>query len=435
MNSVKNVFRGWKLIIALIIFACGAVSIPSQVLAPKNDRTAKENDSKESKSNGTENSGVLDIAGKYRIIFAPDYFGKLRFRYDETDQARSTRKSQSNKILDLLNAQGDKNYKLLSGVGNDFFLMKNDEAKFEYLWFETLGSYHFEKSGLRKKISESSGSGFRISYHNLLRASCDPLDQNNLALGEECEYLDFYFIEKEKDSTRKIEQALVALDPGWGTKPSEAIESVVDERLSDGFFPVIVFSPFELLLERSRASDIDYRPEIGVVRSSWGRGDALEKANELAKQGYRLALVSNRIAVLYRNRETENTRYSYVSMSADKKNLDTDIAALEKRGAIFRTIYPSAKGTQNTLLFEVNENQTASRSELKIVKLKFLSTEDSAEYKVVQHLIPESKTVLDQLRSLVKEGYEVRSLFNTGQTKHKGKTFTFELGILLERTK
>ena len=411
-----------KLILSLTILVTAfsyAFAQPRKIVqenAPKQDSTQTK------EIQVTKNAGPLQNPDKYKIVFVPDYEDK---------------DSRLNKLIDLLNIEGNKGYKLVSAVGSQAFLVKLDESQYEYNWFKTNSSVHFNKNGLKEKLKAASEIGFRIVYHNLLFSYCEPISAAEPYLGENCEYLDFYLLAREKDSRKPINQILVSSFPGWGAKPSVELEADIDKKLAEGFYPVNVFSPFEILLENTRSKEdlLNDKPDVEVVRSGWGRGDVMQKANDLAKQGYRLAMANNRIAVLYRNRETAQMPVSYIRLRADKKNFEKELAKLQKKGAVYNAIYPTAKGTQNTLVFEEKMDETGNETEFKVLKLEFISKENTDEQTVYEDLTPASKEKLKILNELVAQGFEARCMFDTENRKSKDKIRMFEIGILLERRK
>jgi hypothetical protein len=244
-------------------------------------------------------------------------------------------------------------------------------------------------------------------------------------------------LEKEKDFKKSIEQILVNTFPGWGAKPSVELEKQIDEKLSQGFYPTNVFSPFEVLLEKARYKDelLSDKPDVQVVRSGWGRGDVMDKANELGKQGYRLAMANNRIAVLYRNGETAQVSVSYLPVKANKKDFEKEVAKLQKKGATYRTIYPTARGTENTLIFELKAQNSKEQSEFKVLRFEFVDEENAAERKVYTKLTAMSEETVKKMNELVREGFEIRGLFDPEKSKYTDKSRTYEIGVILERRK
>ena len=365
-------------------------------------------------------------ADKYKLVFAPSYDGKLRFTAKEKAAQTETRRSSSNNFIVELNLAGQDGYKMISVLGNDFALVKLDETRHEYDWFETISTVPFAKSGIREKLQELSKTGFRIVVHSMLGGSCLAIDSENQALGENCEYLDSFVVEKESGSRESTEQILINTFPGWGAKPSIELEKQIDASLAAGFYPADVFSAFEILLERAQTKDElpGDKPDVRIVRTSWGKSDVEEKVNELAKQGYRLALTGSGIVVMYRNQETATIPVAYVWLKPDRKNFEKELARLQQQGAAYKTTYPSERGAKNTLIFERKLTGDGRRSEFRILNLEFSFKENKTEKKVYVELTNASKKLLNTMNQLIKEGFEVRDLFDASQ-----------VGMILERIK
>lgn len=384
-----------------------------------------ENSSSISKSSSISFSNQSDY-DEYKILFAPSYEGKLRFSWKENVELKRTRHSSLNNFIEQLNIFGERGYKLLSSLNGDFALVKLDEAQYEYDWLETISSVHFAKNGLQEKLIENAGKRFRVVDHSLLSKNCELTNYEFSPNTEMCEYIDLFLLEKEKNSKKPVEQVLVSAFPGWGAKPSDELEKQIDQKLAEGFYPVSVLSPYEILLERAKDKDelLSDKPDVQVVRTLWGKDNLEEKVNDLAKQGYRLAMTNNRIAVMYRNQETKDIPVAYLWLKSDKKNFLKDLAKLQEQGAIYKTTYPDDKGVKNTLIFEQKLKDDGKRSEFKVLKLEFDYRENKAEYKVYVDLKPESKEAVKKMNELVKEGFEARDLFDADG-----------ISIILERRK
>ena len=200
----------------------------------------------------------------------------------------------------------------------------------------------------------------------------------------------------------------------------------------------MLFLLLKVVLEKTRYKNdlLSDKPDVQIVRSGWGRGDVMEKANNLGKQGYRLAMTNNRIAVMYRNSETAEIPVIYFTLKTDTKNLEKEIADLQRKGAIYKTFYPDARGNENTLIFELNLQNGVERAEFKILKFELSSKQDTNEEKVFTNHTPASKTALETMNILVKNGFEARDLFIIATDwKIKNKTSVSTIGLILERRK
>jgi len=162
-----------------------------------------------------------------------------------------------------------------------------------------------------------------------------------------------------------------------------------------------------------------------VTTSNWGRFSLLEtRVNDLAKQGYRLGLTNNQIAVMYRRSDSVGP-VSYVWLETKKKEFEKKLMLLQEKGAVYRMKYPNEDGLENKLIFEQKaEDDDGKRREYKVLKLDFKELEDRDSLKVHTDLSSVGKETLRNFNELVKEGFEVRDLFDLD-----------EISILLERSR
>lgn len=362
----------------------------------------------------------------YNLIFARSYRGKNFTVGDE--EARQGRASRLENFSTQLNVGNEPGYKLISVLNgwNPIAIVKADEILHEYDWFETTSSVRFAKSGFREKLAKMAEQSFRVVDHFFISQSCEFLDQENPTYGEKCIYKDLFLFEKKKGSKELLQQILIGSVPGWGNKPSVEMASEIDEKLAEGFYPVIAISKFEILLERAKDKDdiLNDKPDVQVVRSEWGDSNLQKKINELAKQGYRLAMTNNGIAVMYRNSETSSIPVSYIWLRTDKQNFEKELVKLQENGAVYRTTYPTDKGSRNTLIFEQNLNGKGKRAEWRVLSFEFNSVENEAEGKVYVDLTPSSKEAVKMMNQLAKQGFVVRDLFDSGKAS-----------VILERTR
>lgn len=204
------------------------------------------------------------------------------------------------------------------------------------------------------------------------------------------------------------------------------LEKQIDEKIAEGFYPVNVFSAFEVLLEKAVNKEelLSDKPDVKIVRTSWGKNDLEQKVNKLAKEGYRLAMTNYRIAVMYRNSETSQVPVSYIWLKANSKNFEKELIKIQGKGATYRTTYPDNKGRKNILIFEQKLKDDGKRSEFRILKFEFEFKENQTEKRVYIDLTPLSKETVKQMNELAKDGFEVKDLF-------EGK----EICLILERRK
>lgn len=386
----------------------------------------------------------VDSDNKYKIIYDTSYEGKLGYSLKEDSEWRQANYSRIKNFSGQLNELGGKGYKVISALPIELAaVVAPDETQYEYELFETVSPVFFAKVGLQEKLQEMSEKGFRLIAHSQLYPSCEARDSKDIAAGEDCEYTDRFLFEKEKGVKRNVEQVLVNTFPGWRAKPSVELEKQIDEKLAEGFYPVNVFSKFEILLEKTKDKDalLSDKPDVKVVRSSWTESGFEDKVNELAKQGYRLAMASNGIAVMYRNTETAQNPCSYIWLKTASttwslkrkanKNLEKDLAKLQAAGAVYRTTYPNEQGIEDRLIFERKLKDDGKRAEFKILKFEIDKKENQAEKKVYFELTPASKEAVKTMNVLGEEGFKVRDFFYSDGSS----STTDRFNIILERIK
>jgi hypothetical protein len=177
---------------------------------------------------------------------------------------------------------------------------------------------------------------------------------------------------------------------------------------------------------------------VRVVRSAsfWERDELPKKVNELARQGFRLALANYEIAVMYRR--TGAAPLSYVWLKSSKKDLERDIVKLQEGGAVFRTTYPDSNGTRKTLVFEQGA-VGAARREYRVLRFEIETRGNTPEQVMEARLAPASAEAQKELNRLASEGFAVLALFDADKFKltkpGKGREgmVTEEFGVLLER--
>ena len=405
-------------LIALIIFL-----ITISITYPQEKKIVKTPQIDSLDQLGYPQSIANEDDNKYKLVFPVSYDGSLNWKFGEYDQMI---RSERNSFVEQLNQFGSKGYKLISAIREfPVAIVKLDESQYQYIWFETISPFDFTKSGFQEKQAEMAKQDFHVVEHFFISRSCEPLYAEDISLGEKCQYKDLFLFEKQKDFKKPFEQILVNAFPGWGAKPSVDLEMQVDEKLAEGFYPTKVFSAFEILLMKAKDKNdlLSDKPDVRIVRSSWGNTNLEDKVNELAKKGYRLAMAQNGIAVMYRNSETAQIPVLYVWVKADKKNFEKELAKLQAKGAIYRTTYPNEKGTENNLIFEQKLKDDGKRREFRILKFEFDSKENKQEKKVYIDLMPSSKEAIKTMNKLVKEGFEVKDLF-----------YTDKVSVILERT-
>lgn len=364
-------------------------------------------------------------ADEYKLVFPAGYEGKRFYRMDKErkELARATRSELSN-FIEQLNKAGEQGYKLTSAVYRGFpvGIAKYDEVRHEYEGFDTTSNFFFALGGFGDKYAELSRRGFRLADHFLISKYCEYIDPDNSGMGENCEFIRRFLFEREKGVEKPSLHVLVGSGPGWRAKPGVELSTRIKEELAQGFYPTSVLSKFEILLEQTTKNDkpLTDKLDVRVVTSS-SRDDVKDKVNELAKQGYRLALTNNGIAVMYRNGDPA-TPVTYVWLKAKDKSFEKQLSRLQESGAFYRMTYPDDDGEEARLVFEQQPVDEGQRREYKVLKFEFQSVANAAEGKVHLDLAPSSKDTMKMLNRLVKEGFAVRDLFVSD-----------EVSVILER--
>lgn len=365
-------------------------------------------------------------ADEYKLVFTTSYAGKRFYRTDkERKELALATRSELDNFLAELNKVGAQGYKLTSAIYRGFpvGLARLDEAEYEYTGFDTTTKVFFGVGAFEERYAQLARQGFRLADHFFIDSYCEYADPDNSALGQNCEYTRRFLFEREKEGGKPGHYALAASAPGRRDKPSDELSSLINKGLSEGFYPTILLNSFVVLLEQPAQADErpTDRPEVQVVRAS-GLDGLSKQINELAKQGYRLALTDNGIALMVKRVETA-TPVKYVWLKAQDKNFDKQLALLQAGGAVYRMIGTDDAGEENSLVFEQGPTAEGRRREYRVLKFDFQFAENAAEGKMYISLARPSQETMKVLNGLVKEGFTVRDLF-----------VAKEVGVILERS-
>lgn len=364
-------------------------------------------------------------ADRYRLVFPTYYDGVLRkgelyYVGAESDRARP---SVNNSFIEQLNKAGQEGYRLRSVTGAfPIAIVELDEAPHEYAWFETTGPMSV-KEGFLGTYSRLSKQGFSLFANLMVGRDCEEINLIDSVPLETCTYTDFFLLEKLQGVVKTREHMLAFTGPASHRETGPELTAEIKEKLTLGFYPTNVLSRFEILLERTENNQqISNRErDVRVVTSGW-RDDVEKKIDELAKQGYRLALINNGIAVMYRDPGAA-TPLSYIWLDAKKKDFAKQLARLQAQGTIYRMTYPTGEGVESKLVFEQSAVGDGMRREYKVLKFEFQFVPNAAEKKVHKDLTPASKETIKLMNTLAREGFVVRDLFISDQ-----------VSVLLERS-
>jgi hypothetical protein len=376
-------------------------------------------------------------AEKYRLVFTTRYQGS--FSYRSGDELVMARRSAFDNFVEHLNRAGAQGYRILTSLKGDPAVVVLDKYQFEYAWTETAARDAYFKPGFAGTYSQLSKKGFRLAAHSLLYGYCEPL------IPDRCDYRDFFLFERHKGDETPREFKSVDTERSTTRRKGQDTEDVLTEavraKLAEKFYPAYFLSKSEIVLESEppEPAFAEAGTEVRIVRSSsfWERDELPKKVNELARQGFRLALVDNQIAVMYR-RPGAAAQLTYVWLKSSKKELEKEIESLQAAGAVFRATYPDSNGSRRALIFEQGAGE-AARREYRVLRFELQTRGNSAEQVMETQLAPSSAEAQKELNRLAAEGFVVLALFDTDNYKFTkpGKggegLVSEEYGVLLER--
>ena len=356
---------------------------------------------------------------EYDIVFSTSHDGDIRWKHVDYEQATHSDEASFVKEINRAAAQG---FRFLYSLGGySLTVVKRDETEYEYVGVETTSDMSLVTAGLDEKYLPLLKQGYHIVSNTT--NGLETCSFNSITNANDCKYRHFFLLERQKGVQKPREQNLIYSIPGWKMKMGVELTDQVREGMSQGFYPTIVFSRSEMLLERVETSGQpgDDKPEVKVVTSGW-HDDVKKKINDLAKEGYRLALINNGVAVMYR-RSDAGTPVSYVWVDTNKKDFENKLAEMQGQRAIYRMSSPGSKVISDALVFELRAGEAGHRREYKTLKFDLQQEDDRAENKVKIELTSASKANLRTINELAKEGFVVRGLFDADK-----------VGVLLERS-
>lgn len=383
-------------------------------------------------------------AERYRLAFTTRYQGGFSYRtYDEMALAR---RSAFDNLTEHLNRAGAQGYRVVSSLKASPAVVALDRERFEYVWTETSAAAARLKPGFVGTYARLAKMGFRLAAHDLLFRSCNYRDSGGFGYDVECIYADFFLFERRKGDESPREHSLLETNRAKagrkGLSDEGALTEAVREGLAGGLHPAHLLSKDEVLLEREplQPALAGAGTEVRVVRSSaaWERDVLPKKVNELARQGFRLALVGYEIALMYR-RPGASAQFSHVWLQSSRKDFDKELARLQDAGAVFRATYPDSEGTRKTLVFEQGPPGVDARREYRVLRFELQTRGEAAGGTMLTDLAPTSAGTQKELNRLAAEGFVVLALFDADRFKltepGKGRegVISEEFGILLER--
>lgn len=389
-------------------------------------RPVQETSGKSERSGATE---IFHETGRnFHLVFARRYAGKLQYTKAERDKLDpiSMRHLRLDSFIRELNVAGRLGYRL-ERIVNGFdpvALLRSDEGRYEYAWFETVSDGKFDKRGLEEKLLSFTKDGFRISAHVPTDGLCTPVDENAYMA---CRYTDLFVVERDLAGKRRSDQRLLSYIRKPGSHPSVDISKEIGQLFAERYQPVAILSQLEVLLEKSPVGDLDTEiqyPEVRIVRGD-SRNQLKKRVDEFGSLGFRLVMAANGVALMmkpsgptrsYAYKWVDATERAMMGLNIRPRDVRPEIADLESKGAVFRMTYPDFLGNRSVLIFEMTNAKRYSRA-YRIFDLTFDVTEGESQLELHRDLSEASLASLDMVNRLLDEGFEVRDLFVSNTTK------------------
>jgi hypothetical protein len=414
-----------KLILVCLALVCATSFFDSfaqsgRTLLPQSTPTPTP-DLKSSTSGVGHKSASTDNV-KYKVVFA--------------------NKATMSSFVDQLN--GEEGYRLKTatyGYQNLFGwsysipvgILQSDGTQFEYASFEVISRLFFAISGFEQKYAEQSKNGFRLVDHFLSHAVCDEQSSEDLIrMMPVCATTYQFLLEREKGANAPTAFVMAEATPTFKRNPGGTLGSAILEKWAEGFYPATVLTNYQVLLAHAdKKTDLQPEPlEVQVVNSSF-MNTMKKKIKTLGQQGFRLSVIGQECAVMYRS-PNERNPVSYEWLDAKNKKLEKELGRLQKSGAVYRMVY-RYQPYSNELVFERPINGSAQSAEYRVLKLSFQLVDPPLRKGVRVsdarvELTPEAKNTVKLLNDLAREGFVVRDLF-------RPEFISNNVHVLLERSK
>ena len=328
--------------------------------------------------------------------------GKLFYNWEEY---RLALPSILNSFINEVNAAGNRGYHLVASRGGYYGLLKLDSVQYEYGWFLSLWK-DFEWA-----YAPQAKRGLHLVNHSLVDENCYSEGPGHATF---CRPTYLSLLERVKGEEQPVEHFLLVSDE----KPQVELPPKITQNVSEGLFPSCVIGGLFLFFEKSERNSAIWidKPEVKVLANVTR---TLERQiNALAREGYRLALIDQTTAILYRPRQPAPT-VSYIAVDARKKDFPERLAQLQTEGARYVMGYRghSESGDKIKLIFEQPAVAEGQRYEYQVLKFDTKEEPDPmTPNKVVSKLTPESVEAMKQLNRLATEGFVVRDLFLSDMT-------------------
>lgn len=370
---------------------------------------------------------------KYRIIFPTRYDGKLNYNPQKAKKTNSQPYAQAVNFIEELNKVGAQGYRLQFTAQNypPIGIAKLGEVQYEYAWFQTISDLFFTKAGFANRYAPLAQQGFSLIDILSLGTLCDSPSVSYDQYGavpqvqsDDCIFEDLFLLERVKGEDKPKEFSLARQYPRWQQPKGDAsFESQILDFWRLGFYPTHAFSKYEILLQKTVLGEtMPEKPEVQIVSGK----SVQSSVNALAREGYRLRLIREDIAVMVREKGTVTpTSYRWWNGAI---NSEEEWSQLQAQGAIYRMTSPdSEKGAERALVFEQPLVPQTKRYEYKRLIFELKTVENKAQKKSSLDLTAASQETVKTLNRLVKEGFDVREVFAWGVAG--------SVSVLLERVR
>lgn len=353
-------------------------------------------------------------------------------------------KATMSSFVEQLNKQGEERYRLKTSTWGyqDFFgvsyyvpvgILQSDETEFEYASFAVTTTLFFAIAGFEPKYVEESKKGFRLVDHFLFDAVCDQQSSEDIVQYMPfCAVTYYFLVERQKGVNALVKFEMAGDTPTFKRNPGGNLGSAIRERWADGFYPATVFTNYQIMLAHAPdKTDLQPEPvEVQVVTSTF-LDRVKKKIRKLAQQGFRLSVIGQECAVLYRL-PNEQSPVTYEWLNARDKKFEKELTRLQESGAVYRMVYRD-QNLENQLVFERSSNGSDRSVEYRVLTLKFQLADppkrkgDRVSDPRVE-LTPEAKETVKLLNDLARQGFVVRDLF-------RPQFISNRVSVLLERSR
>jgi hypothetical protein len=277
----------------------------------------------------------------------------------------------------------------------------------------------------KDSFEESSKRGFHFAAHFEIVTYCrDTNGDGDSHTADACNTVDVVVMERKKGGDKPGQYGLIYPTGRWPSPLENWLADQVKQKLANGFQPTHLIANYGIMVEKNDQRSTE-KADVQVVPPSkyWTADHSKSRINNLAKSGYRLAMLNSRIALMYKDHETTTpvtylwlhttTQRNWRIEKRRRKDLEEQLATLQAAGAVYRTTYVDNQ-EYSKLVFEQNALSNQRRNEYKVFTFDFEFHEDMPVSNVSVDLAPTSKEQLKIINSLAKNGFVVRDLFIAG---------------------